>query len=250
MEKVKILNVDILSVTTNDLLEQMESGILITPNVDHIVQLQKDKEFYELYNQAEWVTCDSKILAIAARLIGVTIKAVIPGSSFFPLFCEYHRNNPNVKIFLLGAAVGVAHEAQKRINNRVGRNIIVEAYSPSFGFENDEEECEQIVKIINQSKATVLVVGVGAPKQEKWIFKHKYKFENIKLFMALGATIDFEAGHKKRAPRIVQQIGMEWLYRLASEPKRLWKRYLIDDLPFFYYLVKQMLGKYKNPFLE
>jgi exopolysaccharide biosynthesis WecB/TagA/CpsF family protein len=248
IEKKHLLNIDILSIIQRDLLEKIDRGVLITPNVDHLIKLQKDKELYDVYKSAEWVVCDSKIVALAANFLGTPIIEVIPGSSFFPQYCDFHKNNQKIRIFLLGAASGVAEEAQKRINLRIGRSIIVGAHSPSFGFEREERECEEIIKKINETNANVLVVGVGAPKQEKWIFKYKDRFTNIKLFMALGATIDFEAGNIKRAPKIFQKFGLEWFYRLIKEPKRLWKRYLIDDIPFFYYILKQRLGVYKNPF--
>ena len=102
--------------------------------------------------------------------------------------------------------------------------------------------------IINKTGANVLLVGVGAPKQEKWIMKYRDRMPGVDLFMALGATIDFEAGTLKRAPAIWQKIGMEWLYRCMKEPKRLFKRYFVDDMQFFYYFTKQLLGMYKDPF--
>jgi len=248
IEKVKILNATILSISSEDLINKMNCGVLITPNLDHLVKLQNDKEFYHVYRNADWVICDSKILQLSSKFLGTSIKEVIRGSSLFPTYCDYHYDNPDVKIFILGAAEGIADKAMARINERVGRNIVIGSHSPSFGFEKDENECEEIIHKINQTEATVLVVGVGAPKQEKWIFKYRDKFVKIKLFMALGATIDFEAGNKKRAPRILQSLGLEWFYRLIQEPKRLWKRYLIHDMAFFYYLLKQRLGIYKNTF--
>lgn len=244
----RILNVEINSISKTDLLINLRNGILFTPNVDHLIKLQKDPEFYRVYQNANWIVCDSKIVAWGLKFLGSPIKEVIPGSSFFPVFCDYHRDNIDVKIFLLGAAGGVATKAMQRINERLGKNIIVGAHSPSFGFEKNEEECEQIVRQINATEATVLVVGVGAPKQEKWIVKYKDQFSNIKLFLALGATIDFEAGNIKRAPKMFQKLGFEWFYRLVSEPKRLWKRYLIEDMPFFFLVLKQKFGKYKDPF--
>jgi exopolysaccharide biosynthesis WecB/TagA/CpsF family protein len=248
IEKIRILNIFIEHIGKKDLLQQLDKGIFVTPNVDHLVKLQKDLEFYKVYQSADWVICDSKIAALGLKFLGTPIKEVIPGSSFFPIYCDYHKNNENTKIFLLGAAEGVAKKAMQKINARTGREIVVGAYSPSFGFEKSEAECEEIVRMINATDATVLAVGVGAPKQEKWIFKYKDKFTNIKLFMALGATIDFEAGNVKRAPKIFQKLAVEWFYRLLKEPKRLWKRYLVDDMMFFYYLLKQKLGTYKNPF--
>ena len=95
--------------------------------------------------------------------------------------------------------------------------MVVGAHSPSFGFEKHEDECEELVRIVNESGANVLLVGVGAPKQEKWIMKYRDKMPGVKVFMALGATIDFEAGTLKRAPKIWQKIGMEWLYRCMKE---------------------------------
>lgn len=160
----------------------------------------------------------------------------------------YHKNNPEVKIYLFGAAPGIADIAMQKINEKVGREIVVGAYSPSFGFEKNEDECERIVDMLNKSDANVLVVGVGAPKQEKWIYKYKDKLKNIKIYLAIGATIDFEAEKVKRAPVIMQKLAIEWLYRLVKEPKRLWRRYIIEDMPFFALIIKQKRGKYQNPF--
>lgn len=244
------LNIKILNITKKDLLSQLKQGVVITPNVDHLVKLQKDKEFYDAYQKAEWVICDSKILYFLSKLLKNPLQEAIPGSSFFTAFYEYHKNDPNCRIFLLGAAEGVAIKAMERINNKIGRDIVVGAHSPSYGFEKKQEECEELVKIVNESGANVLLVGVGAPKQEKWIMKYRNHMPNVNIFMALGATIDFEAGTLKRAPIFWQKVGMEWLYRCLKEPKRLFKRYFIDDMKFFYYFSKQILGCYKNPFQE
>lgn len=245
---INILNIKVLRISKSELLAQLKNGILITPNIDHLVKLQSDKEFYDIYNNTEWVVCDSKILYFLTLLQKKRLPEAIPGSSFFTSYYEYHKNDKNCKIFLLGAADGIAQKAMENINKKIGRNIIVGAHSPSFGFEKNENECKNIINIINQSEANVLVIGVGAPKQEKWIYKYKNEFTKIDLFMCLGATIDFEAGTLKRAPIILQKLGLEWLYRFIKEPKRLFKRYFIDDMKFFYYYSKQILGFYKNPF--
>ena len=171
----------------------------------------------------------------------------IPGSSFFTAFYEYHRDDANCKIFLLGAAEGIAKKEMERINEKVGRQIVVGAHSPSYGFEKREDECEELIRIVNESGANVLLVGVGAPKREKWIMKYRDRMPCVDIFMALGATIDFEAGTLKRAPKVWQTLGLEWLYRALKEPKRLMKRYFVDDMKFFWYFGKQMLGCYKNP---
>jgi exopolysaccharide biosynthesis WecB/TagA/CpsF family protein len=143
---------------------------------------------------------------------------------------------------------GVAQKAMEEINKKVGRRMVVGAYSPSYGFEKRNEENEQIYQMINNSEANVVLVGVGCPKQEKWIDKHKSLMPKVDIWMALGATIDFEAGNVKRAPLIWRKIYMEWFYRFLQEPRRLFKRYFIDDMRFFWYFGKQLMGIYKNPF--
>lgn len=250
MTTTKFLNIDILNITQKGLLSKLDKGVLITPNVDHLVKLQKDREFYNVYQQAEWIVCDSKILYLLSKLLKHPLPQAIPGSSFFTAFYMHHKEDPNCRIFLLGAKDGIAKKAMNRINEKIGRQIVVGAHSPSFGFEKNEEECQKLVDIVNASGANVVLVGVGAPKQEKWIMKYRHQIPDVDLFMALGATIDFEAGTLKRAPLFWQKIGMEWLYRVLKEPKRLFKRYFIDDMQFFYYFAKQLLGIYKDPFAK
>lgn len=248
MSTVRILNVDVLSITQDELLKNLRKGVLITPNVDHLVKLQKDKEFYDVYQQAEWIICDSKILYLLSKLLRHPLPQAIPGSSFFTAFYHYHKDDLNCRIFLLGAKEGIAAKAMEEINKGIGRNIVVGVYSPSYGFEKDEEECARLIDIINRSGANVLLVGVGAPKQEKWIARYRSRMPEIDLFMGLGATIDFEAKTLKRAPLFWQRTGLEWLYRCIKEPKRLFKRYFVDDMAFFYYFGKQLLRFYRDPF--
>ncbi|MFA6060419.1 MAG: WecB/TagA/CpsF family glycosyltransferase [Taibaiella sp.] len=243
-----ILNIDICSISLNDFLINLKKGVVFTPNVDHLVKLQKNQDFFYAYKDADWIICDSKVVNLGAKFLGKPFVEVIPGSSFLPAFYNYHKNNNEIKLFLLGAAEGVAEKAKRRINQKINREIVTGAFSPSFGFENNEEECNYIIDVIRNSGANVLVVGVGAPKQELWIAKYKHLLPEIDIFLALGATIDFEAENIKRAPEILQKLHLEWLYRLLCEPRRLWKRYLIDDMPFFFLILKQKLGLYKKPF--
>lgn len=248
MGKSNILNVKIDNITQQDLLLRLEHGVLITPNVDQMVKMQSDREFYDIVRRAEWVVCDSKILYLCSQMTKQPLPEAIPGSSFFPAFCDYHKDDAECKIFLLGAMDGVADKAMLRINERMGRRMVVGAYSPSYGFEKKQEENERIRQMINESGATVVLVGVGCPKQEKWIEAHRAHMPVVRLWMALGATIDFEAGNVKRAPMIWQRLYMEWFYRFLQEPKRMYRRYFVDDPVFFWLFLKQLLGLYKNPF--
>jgi len=248
-QKVKILNLYIDNFSKDEFLKKLKQGIVFTPNVDHLMQLQSNRQLLQAYKAADYVICDSQILVYASKFLGTPFKEKLAGSDVFPAFCHYHKDNPDIRVFLLGAAPGVAKKAQARINARIGRKIVVAEYSPPWGFENDEQECHKIVQLINDSGATVLGVGVGAPKQELFISKYKQKFNpNIKIIMGIGATIDFEAGNVKRAPKFLSDIGLEWFFRFSVEPRRLWKRYFVDDVGFLWLILKQKFKLYKAPF--
>ena len=248
--KVRILNIDIDNFTFSGFMDHLTHGVVFTPNVDHLMKLQKDREFYEVYQKADFVVCDSQILKATSGLVSQqVIVDQIAGSDFFPAFCQHHRGNTDrIRIFLLGGTEESVKKAAENINQRAGSEVVIGGYSPPFGFEHDEAETQRIIERINDSVATVLAVGVGAPKQEKWIIKHRDQLPGIDIFFAIGATIDFQAGLKKRSPKWVTKMGLEWLHRLASEPRRLFKRYMVDGLPYFYLLVRQRMGWYRNPF--
>ena len=249
MENIRVLNIDILSIRKKELLKRLERGALFTPNVDHLVRLQKDRMFYETYRQAGWVVCDSVILQRLSRLLKHRIVDSIPGSTFFREYCDYHRKDEGCRIFILGGKEGVPQRAMENINRRMGRRMVVGACSPSFRFVEDEKESLELARMINASDATVLVVCATSPKQEVWIAKYRGALEqSVRLFMALGATVDFEAGTVKRCPVWIQRLGMEWFWRFCQEPRRLFKRYWVDDMKFFWYFGKQLIGIYENPF--
>ncbi len=246
-DSVKILNVQINNVSMQEMLANLEQRVVLTPNVDHLMKLQHDADFFHIYKSADYRVCDSQVLLYASRFLGTPLQEKISGSDFFPAFYKFHADNEDIKIFLLGGLEGVPDRATAAINQKINREIVVDCYSPPFGFESDEQECLAIIERISRSGATVLAVAVGAPKQEKWIHKYKRHLPTVKIFMAIGATVDFEAGVIPRAPCWMSRLGIEWLYRLINEPNRLWKRYFMDDLPFFYLLLKQRLSLYKNP---
>ena len=248
MSQINLLNLNIDNITMLELLEKLRfGGVLFTPNVDHLMKMQKNSEFYLAYQKADYIVCDSKLLVYASIFLGTPIQEKISGSDFFPAFYNYYKHDEQIKIFLLGGLGNTAEIAQQKINSKVARDMIVATYSPPFGFENDCQECQKIVELINHSKATVLAIGVGAPKQELWLYKFKHQLQYVKIFLAIGATINFEAGHMKRAPKWMSEVGLEWFHRLLSEPQRLIKRYLLDDLPFFWLVLKQKFRLYKNP---
>jgi len=147
----------------------------------------------------------------------------------------------------MGAKEGVAKIAANKINTKVGREIIIDYYSPKFGYEEDQKETNKMIQLFNESGASVFALGTGCPKSEKWFHQNRDKL-NAKLMFCIGATIDFEAGNIKRSPKWMSTLCLEWLYRLIKEPKRLYRRYLIEDPKFFLLLLKEKMGFYKNPF--
>ena len=242
---VNILDVEIDNFSLHELLEKLKTGgVVYTPNVDHLIKLQKDPSFHDIYRQADYRVCDSQMLMYASSFLGSPLKEKISGSDLFPAFYNYYSQDSSVKIFLLGGSEGSAIKAQEKINQKVGREIVIDTYCPPFGFENDPQECAKIVDLINESGATVLAVGVGAPKQEKWIHRHKSSLPTVRTFFAVGATIEFEAGQVLRAPKWMSTAGIEWLYRLLQEPERLWKRYLLEDTAFFFLVFRQKFKSY------
>ncbi len=248
--KTRILNIEIDNMTTEELLESFDEGILVTPNIDHLIKLQKDEEFYECYQHAAYTVCDSRIIYLLSKFLPrrFALREQITGSDFFPAFCDYHADSRDkTAIFLLGGTETSVQQAMERINQRCKRQIVVGGYSPPFGFENDEAENDKILRMIEESGANALAVGVGAPKQEKWICKNRHRMPSVRMFMAIGATIEFESGNLKRAPKWMSRYGVEWVFRMLQEPNRLARRYLIEDSPFFFLLLKQGLGVYKNP---
>ena len=235
MSRIKFLNTEIDNLTMSEAIEEIDKLVVnrkpsyvVTPNVDHIVKLEKDEEFKEVYKNADLILTDGMPLIWISKMKSTPIKEKVSGSDLFPRVCELAAKK-SYSMFLLGAAEGVAAKATENLKEKFSGLNIVGSYSPSYGFEKKEDEIEKIIKIINEVKPDILAIGLGAPKQEKFIYKYKDRL-NVPISLAIGASIDFEAGNVNRAPKWMQQLGLEWFYRLCKEPKRMFKRYLIDDL--------------------
>lgn len=247
MSKIRILNVDIDDVTMDELLARRE-GAFLTVHVDMLMKFQKNRAFYEILPNFDVITCDSQIIYFASKLLGRPIRERVSGSDYLPRFYTKYADDPSITMFLCGAGDGVAERAAERINAKVGREIVVGTYSPPFGFERDPDEVERTLKHINESQATVLVVGLGTPKEDHFIVDHRHELPNVKLFMPLGGTIEYEAGRMRRPPAWVTTAGFEWLWRVITEPRRRWKRYLVEQPPALWLFALQRFGRYKNPF--
>ena len=242
----RMLNVWVDNLSMSELMATLAEGIVWTLNPDHLYHLQRNRDFYAAYRQADFITSDSKYVYWGLAWIGRRIKEKVSGSDIVPAYCAYHANNPEVKVFLLGAAPGIAQKALEAINARVGSRVVIGAHSPSMKFVTDAAEIAETIRIINDSGATCLIVGLGAPKQEIWIVNHRHLMPKVKVYMGVGATIDYEAGVVKRAPRWMTRTGLEWLFRITTEPRRYWRRYL-RDMEYFWLLLLDGLGRYRSP---
>ncbi|HSM94349.1 MAG TPA: WecB/TagA/CpsF family glycosyltransferase [Anaeromyxobacteraceae bacterium] len=246
--RVRLLNVEVDDLTMEELVESFREGALLTLHVDMIMKLQSDREFYDLLPAFDVVTCDSQILFAASRLLGTPLRERVSGSDFFPRFYARHRDDPGVTVFICGGQEGVAAAAARRINAKVGREMVVGALAPPFDYDRRPGEEERMVAAINASRASVLLVGLGAGRQEKFIVRHRDRLPWVRTYLPLGGTIDYEAGALTRPPPWITDAGLEWLYRLLREPRARWRRYLVHQPPVLWHLAQQRLGAYRNPF--
>ena len=242
----RILNAWVDSLTVQEIVEELEEGILFTLNPDHLYWLQRNADFARAYRCATLVSSDSKYVYWALGFLGRAIKQKSSGSDIVPAYWRHHAKNPDVTIFLLGAKPGVAQMARERINRLAGREIVVGAHGPSFNFVSDEQETAEAIQMVNSSGATCLIVGLGAPKQEIWIDRHRSRMPGIKVYMGVGATIDYEAEAVRRAPAWMTRNGLEWVYRMATEPGRYWRRYT-RTMEFFWLVLLDRFGLYRPP---
>lgn len=210
------------------LIRRNQKSYVLFSNVDCLVKIEKDKELKEIFDNADLNLADGKPLIWISKLYKTLIKEKVSGSDLFPLLCKM-SSEKKYKIFFLGAAEGVAAKAADNLVAKYPELLITGTYSPPFGFENDEKEITHILSVVKDADPDILVVGLGCPKQEKFIYKY-HKELSAPLSIALGASIDFEAGNVKRAPKWMRNVGLEWLYRITQDPKRLIKRYLVDDI--------------------
>ena len=233
---VAILGVPFDSVTTAETIEiisrMIDSGephYIATANVDFLVQASKDVELRRILFDAHLVLCDGTPLVWASKLLGNALPERVAGSDIAPLLMKIAAEK-GFRVYFLGAEPDVCKTAVEKVRAQFPSIQIVGHDSPPYKplLEMDHAG---IIARIKAVKPDLLFVGFGCPKQEKWIQMH-YQTLGVPVCVGVGGTIDFLAGHRKRAPMWMQKSGVEWIYRMAQEPRRLFKRY-VDDLWFF-----------------
>ena len=245
MNKQKFLNTYVNNCTMQEALNNIDKMIkenkksyVIAVNVDVIMKIEEDQELKKIIDKADMVLADGKPLIWISKLKKEPIKEKISGSDLVPKLCEL-ATDKGYSIFILGGKDGVAEKAKEKLEEKYKKIKIVGTYAPPFGFEKNEKELEKINSTINGVSPDLLIACLGCPKQEKWIYNNIFKY-NAKVSICAGATVDFLAGNVKRAPKWMSTCGLEWFYRFLQEPKRLFKRYFIDDVKII-----KLIKKYK-----
>lgn len=214
---------------------------VVTPNVDHAILLQEHEGLRQAYADCGLALVDGMPVLLAAKLFRRGIPERVAGSDLVPALFDaasqrFLRHTGldrarRLRVYLLGAAPGVAQRAAARIEREWPGVEVAGCHSPDIGFQNRPEENDAILARIAAANADVLVVGLGAPKQELWVHAHRDRIA-APAALCVGATIDFLAGERRRAPKWMRAVGLEWFHRMASEPRRLAKRYLRDAILF------------------
>ena len=238
MDRVQFMNIEIDNVTTEEAVQYIENCVIndqhifvVTPNIDHIVKLQKDNRFLDAYRKAGLVAVDGTPIVLLAKFYKNPLKEKITGPVLTEKVIKMASDN-KFSVFFLGAGDGVGEIAAKNLLGRYHDFNYVGFYSPPFGFEKNDEERKKIISILNESEANIVVAGMGSPKTEIFL-SEIYDQLNCNVILSVGAAIDFFAGTVKRCPNWINKIGMEWFYRFIKEPKRMFRRSFIDDMAFF-----------------
>lgn len=236
--RIEFLNTYIDNLTASEAKNAVDSLIqaggnhyVVTPNSDIVVKMQDDTELKEICDKADLILTDGQIVVKLSRYLGNPIKERVCMTDFvwdvFDLAIE-----KDYKVFLFGGKEDVLSKATENIKKRLPELNIVDSYSPPFGFEKSEEMLEEANRRIKDSDADILIVFLGCPKQEKFIYQNKDKYQ-VPISITMGGCVDFIAGKVKRAPIWMQNIGLEWFYRFLQEPKRMFRRYFVDDIRIF-----------------
>lgn len=200
---------------------------VVTPNLDHAVMLRSNDEFRAAYAHASLTLADGMPLVWASKLVGDPLPQRVAGSDLVPALLAALPQG--TKVYFLGASESSSQMAVARVQEDYPQLKVVGRLSPPFGFEKSAEWSDRITQDIQTSGAELVLVGLGAPKQELWVARHRQRLAGT-VVLCVGATIDFLAGSVPRAPEWARRTGLEWLHRMTTDPKRLVKRYSWDAL--------------------
>ena len=246
MDKQPLLNTYVNNVSMTETVHEIERMIcekhksyIVAINVDVVLKIEHDKYLKKITDDADMVLVDGQPLVWISKWNKRPVKAKISGSDLVPKMCEVAAEK-GYTMFIIGGKDGIADKAKKNLENRLPGIQIVGTYAPPFGFEKDQRELDKINAMITAAHPDILVACFGCPKQEKWIYENYQKYDAT-VSICAGATVDFLAGNIDRAPKWMSDHGLEWFYRFTKEPKRLFKRYFVDDVEIW-----KLVRKYRR----
>jgi len=222
-------------------LDRGQGGFMVTVNLDHLLRCNRHPEYLALVRKADLVVADGMPLIWASRIQGTPLPERVAGSSLCSSLAEAISRSGR-SLLLLGGNPGVAERAATALAQRFPGLIIAGSYCPQFGFEKLTEEIDRIRSMIRDTKPDVVYVALGSPKQEELIERFRAEFPAT-WWLGIGISLSFITGDVRRAPKWVQKLGLEWTHRLSQEPRRLARRYLIDGLPFAFWLFASSASK-------
>ncbi len=201
---------------------------LVTVNLDFLALAEQDPSFLAILNRADLVCADGEAVRWLARSGGDRIPERVAGADLTAWIVD--GGVPQARIFLLGSTEEVLTVVRARAASR--GTVVAGWASPSREALSSSTGASRLVEHVNGSRTNVLLVALGAPLQERWIAEHLPELQ-IRVAMGVGGSLDFAAGAVNRAPVTVQRLGLEWLHRLSVDPRRLWRRYVRRDIPYF-----------------
>lgn len=242
-QRVQILNVHFNSINQMQLLEQVIENLeqnkrssVVFVNVDVVVKADKDEVLRRVLQESEFIMADGMPLVWFSKWFKTPLPEKISGSDFVPLLCaEAARRNK--RLFLVGGSPEAGDKAIANLRRKNPDIIITGHYAPPYGFEKHPSEIDRLNQIIKAEAPDVLIVCLGCPKQERFVFENRDIYQAT-ISVCAGATIDFLAGTVRRCPQWISNHGLEWFYRFLQEPGRLFRRYFIDDLKIIKLLIR------------
>ena len=228
--------------TVNDIeamITSGEGGSVFTPNVNHVVLVDEDDRLRRAYENVSLSIADGMPIVWSSRLLGVPVPEKVSGSDLVMPLLE-RASAKGFRVYLLGGADGVGARAADRIRERLPDLVFCGMSSPRVSVTDGPETRAAQVAAIQETKPDIVLVAFGAPKQEVWI-DDAVEALRPAVLLGIGASLDFIAGVSRRSPPWMSRMGLEWLYRLGTEPRRLWRRYLLRDPKFLAILAKTAL---------
>lgn len=246
MKKIRFGTIHADYITQNEALESIvdlaqrgAGGYVVTPNIDHVVLAQKNEKLRKAYAEASLSLVDGMPLKWMSTLVGDPLPEKISGSDLIhPLLQKAAQ--ADLRVYFLGAAPGVAQKAAEEMQMKITHLSIVGVDSPPLGFETDPVLEEQTIDRMIAAKPHLVMLALGCPKQELLMHKWHRKTPSI-VYLGIGASLDFIAGNVTRCPPWMSEMGIEWVYRITQDPKRLLHRYLVRDAaiaPIFLKMLK------------